>query len=301
MNRIVSTYMLCSFLLTISLPVCTASTQAEQSSPIYARDNLVAWCIVPFDAEKRGPEARAKMLNRLGIKRMAYDWRAEHIPTFDEELDMLEKYDIELTAFWIPINLNPQDDKNANLILDLLKRRKVETQIWITMSDNRLNSMDQSERVKACAKAIGYIAKEAKSFGSKVALYNHGGWFGEPENQIEIIKELGMPNVGTIYCFHHGHEHIDRFRDMFLNMKPYLIALSLNGMKKEGPKILPLGEGDQELEMMRIVKESGWAGPVAILDHRNELDTAKSLQENIEGMKKLLKKLGDKEALKTYE
>ena len=39
------------------------------------RAKLVPWCIVPFDASKRNPEERAKMLVRLGLKRSAYDWR----------------------------------------------------------------------------------------------------------------------------------------------------------------------------------------------------------------------------------
>jgi hypothetical protein len=43
------------------------------------RKNLVPWCIVPFDAKKRTPEERAKMLVRLGFKRSAYDWRAQHV------------------------------------------------------------------------------------------------------------------------------------------------------------------------------------------------------------------------------
>ncbi|MEZ6073931.1 MAG: hypothetical protein R3C10_27535 [Pirellulales bacterium] len=54
---------------------------------VFARDNLVAWCIVPFDAAKRGPEERAVMLERLGIRRLAYDYRAEHVPTFDAEVE----------------------------------------------------------------------------------------------------------------------------------------------------------------------------------------------------------------------
>src|SRR5262249_27037481 len=49
---------------------------------LFGRPNLVAWCIVPFDAKKRGPEERAAMLERLGFRRFAYDWRAEHLPTF---------------------------------------------------------------------------------------------------------------------------------------------------------------------------------------------------------------------------
>ena len=40
------------------------------------------------------------MLQRLGFKRFAYDWRAEHVPTFDAEIDALKKHGIELDAFW---------------------------------------------------------------------------------------------------------------------------------------------------------------------------------------------------------
>ena len=43
-------------------------------------------------------------------------------------------------------------------------------------------------RVKAEADRIRPIAEEAAKIGCKVGLYNHGGWFGEPENQIAIIK-----------------------------------------------------------------------------------------------------------------
>jgi len=38
---------------------------------LFGRTNLVAWCIVPFDGRKRGPEERAAMLERLGIKSFA--------------------------------------------------------------------------------------------------------------------------------------------------------------------------------------------------------------------------------------
>ena len=43
------------------------------------RAKLVPWCIVPFDASKRNPEDRAKMLVRLGLKRSAYDWRSQQV------------------------------------------------------------------------------------------------------------------------------------------------------------------------------------------------------------------------------
>ena len=94
---------------------------------LYARSNLVAWCIVPFDAKKRTPEARAEMLERLGFKQFAYDYRAEHIPTFDDELKALNQHHIKLLAWWFPTALNDE----ARLILEVLKRHHLQTQLWV--------------------------------------------------------------------------------------------------------------------------------------------------------------------------
>ena len=58
---------------------------------VFSKNNLVAWCIVPFDSKRRGPEERAQMLSRLGFTKFAYDYRAEHIPTFDAEIDAFVK------------------------------------------------------------------------------------------------------------------------------------------------------------------------------------------------------------------
>src|SRR4029079_12631247 len=80
----------------------SVAQQKSASSSLFAPENLVAWCIVPFDSQKRGPEARAEMLQRLGFKKFAYDYRAEHVPTFDAEMEALKKHNIELTAWWFP-------------------------------------------------------------------------------------------------------------------------------------------------------------------------------------------------------
>ena len=45
------------------------------------------------------------MLKNLGFKKYAYDWRAEHLPTFDDEVGLLKKAGIELTAVWFPRTL----------------------------------------------------------------------------------------------------------------------------------------------------------------------------------------------------
>ena len=62
--------------------LCVGTNAADN----FAKDKLVAWCIVPFDAKQRGPAARAAMLKKLGLKRVAYDWRTQHVKEFEEDI-----------------------------------------------------------------------------------------------------------------------------------------------------------------------------------------------------------------------
>ena len=274
-----------AFLLLLAL---SATGAAQQPADLFARANLVAWCIVPFDAKKRGPEERAEMLARIGIRRLAYDYRAEHIPTFDAELDALKKHGIELTAWWFPGALNDE----ARNILAVIERHGVHPQLWITGGGAPVGSpAEQAQRVEAEAARLRPIAEAAAKLGCKVALYNHGGWFGEPENQLAIIDKLALPHVGIVYNFHHGHDHLARFPELWRKMQPRLLAVNLNGMlpggDRLGKKILTLGEGTEEAAMLRTMRDSGWRGPVGIINHRPELDAEEALRANLAGLDRI--------------
>src|SRR3954463_13344988 len=160
---------------------------------LFDRGNLVAWCIVPFDGKRRGPEERAAMLERLGFRHFAYDWRADHVPSFDAEMDALKRHGIELSAFWFPASLN--DD--ARRILDLLERHGLRTQLWVTMGDPAPGSNDREKKIDAAVRALRPIVDAASRIGCTVGLYNHGGWFVEPENEIAIIEALDRPGAGV--------------------------------------------------------------------------------------------------------
>jgi sugar phosphate isomerase/epimerase len=255
---------------------------------IYAQDNLVAWCIVPFDAKKRGPAERVEMLQNLGFKKYAYDWRAEHLPTFDEEVTLLKKTKIELTAVWFPANLGP----DAQKLLAVIKKHGVKPQLWVTMGDPP--GADRVAKVEATAKVIRPIAEEASKLGCSVALYNHGGWFGEPENQVAVIEALKLKNVGIVYNQHHGHDHFDKFPELLKLMKPHLLAVNLNGSvrggDKAGKKIVPLGAGELDVKLLGAIRDSGYTGPIGILGHTQD-DAAERLTDNLGGLKWLLPQL----------
>jgi sugar phosphate isomerase/epimerase len=277
-----------------------ASAQDIGTTPdVFRQENLVAWCIVPFDAKKRGPEERAAMLEKLGIQRFAYDYRAEHVPTWDAELEALQKHGIELTAWWFPTKLNDE----AKQTLALFQRHGVKPQLWINGGGAPTkDTAEQAARIETEAQRVRPIAEAAAPLGLKLALYNHGGWWGEPENQIAIIERLqrdGITNVGIVYNLHHGHAHLDRFAELLAKIKPHLLTLNLNGMSRgadqAGDKIMPLGQGELDLELLRTIRASGWNGRVGILNHTSE-DAEARLLDNLDGLRWLVAKLDGKDA-----
>ena len=274
-----------------------APSRAQAQDP-FRRDNLVAWCIVPFDSQKRTPAERAEMLERLGIQRLAYDYRAEHIPTFEDEIEQLAKRNIELTAWWFPTELNEE----AKLILRVLEKHGTKTQLWVTGGGQPARTPEQQQqRIATEAQRIRPIAEAAAKLGCRVGLYNHGGWFGEPENQLAVIDALKLDNVGIVYNLHHGHAHVDRFDELLRLMMPRLMVINLNGMvpdgEAKGQKIVPLGAGSLDLKMIRSVRDSGFKGPIGILNHTDH-DAEARLLDNLDGLDWLISQLSGKLAAK---
>lgn len=258
--------------------IFVTAEEAAVSRPCHFKtDQLVAWCIVPFDAKSRGPVERAEMVKNLGLRRVAYDWRAEHIPTFEQEILEYKKRDIEFFAFW---DWTPE-------IEPLIQKHNIHPQIWkIAPSPN---AATQEKKVELAGEALKPLAEKAISLGCNLGIYNHGGWSGEPANMVAICQwlrtELQSDKIGIVYNQHHGHEHIPTFQSDLQLMMPYLFCLNLNGMnQKPDPKIIPLGQGTEDTVLLKLILESGYSGPIGILDHRPEMDSELSLRQNLEGL-----------------
>jgi hypothetical protein len=161
-----------------------------QAADLFDKPNLAAWCIVPFDAAKRGPEARAEMVAKMGIKKVAYDWRQEHVVEFEREILAYQKHGIEFFAFW-----GAHDEA-----FRLFEKYKLHPQLWIMMKGA---GETQEAQVKSAAEGLLPILAKAKAIGSQVGIYNHGGWGGEPENMVAVCdylkKNHAADNIGIIY------------------------------------------------------------------------------------------------------
>lgn len=195
-----------------------------------------------------------------------------------------------------------RDDQYLRLAVDFITRNHLKIDVWKILDGPALDAIDAIEaRYDMAGTQVDVLARVFGDLGCRYSIYNHGGWGGTPEAMVEVAKRADSPYVGIAYNFHHGHEHMANMQDSFTAMLPYLTCVNLNGVTEAGPTILPLSAGEQDLRILRMIQQSGYAGPVGILDHRPEIDAEFSLTQNFDGIQKLLRELGDDAALRTYQ
>ena len=298
-NLAIFYFVLISAIIVLS---CGSKQKTVANDNLFNRENLVAWCVVPFDSVERSPVERADMLKELGFSQFAYDWRLKHVPTFSEEIIALKERGIKLAAVWVWVDTDTGKifDDATEQLLNVIKQQEVKTDFWVGFSNKHFEGLSDEQKLDKAVASVSYIRDRAKELGCTISLYNHGDWFGEPLNQVRIIEKLGSNDVGIVYNFHHAHMQVEQFPDLLSRMLPYLRTVNLNGMKVEGPKILTIGEGDLEAGMLKTLQESGYNGSLGIICHIETEDAKVVLQRNLDGLKSILGTIGEEEALGTY-
>jgi hypothetical protein len=77
--------------------------------------------------------------------------------------------------------------------------------------------------------------------------------------------------------------------------------LNIAGLKKgSSGKVVPVGQGDSEEKMIRIIAESSYRGTIGIINENTDPDAEVGLKMNIDGLKNILKSLGYTNVLQTY-
>jgi hypothetical protein len=258
-------------------------------------ETLAAWCVVPYDDRPRTPAQRADALAALGIEALAWDWRDEHVVQFGEQLDALSERGLGLAAIWAPV-----PDGGVSEALESQVRtasdRGLAPQLWACAEFGVPGPVTEAANPRDFADKLEPLARLAQETDCTLALYNHLGWFGEPLNQLRILDELserGFDNTGMAYMQHHGHAHIDDFAQLWPRIRARVVALGLNGMRDAARwghkqhwgdgKVLPYGHGPRDLELARIIHESGWSGLTAVIGHTMD-DFELRISDNLEGL-----------------
>jgi len=246
---------------------------------------------VGFDIKERNPKERLEMLSRLGYTDYGYGHRTRHIPTMEKEWRLAKEKGVTVHNVWLYINLDkdqPDSLRAQNeVVFENIKKVGLQTQIWVGLDPKCFENKTDKEAFSKALNMIAYLAERAKKSNCKIALYNHGGWYGKTENQLRIIKALPDYTIGVVYNFHHAHDDLHLYSETIKNLLTYLWCVNLNGMKKDGPKIITIGQGDLEREMIQQLLDMGYTGPWGVLGHIKGGDPEIILEANYRGLQKL--------------
>ncbi|QDV70428.1 hypothetical protein Poly24_41520 [Rosistilla carotiformis] len=300
--RFAATLTLCLLSLPATAWAQPHATASGDAVALYGPDNLTAWLVMFTDSVKRTPAERAEMVANFGFKKVGFEAFKKYLPILEEQMEEYAKRDIEVTSVYLVVETDkPSEEEQVKQILDVLKRRGETPQIWAMFSRNSFKEVSGEERNQRLIAAFSDLAQCVDQSGCQLALYNYGSWFGKLDVQLAIIDgvrdQTGI-KIGTVFNFHRGHQHMRDFPQALQRMMPHLFAVNLNGMNWKdadydggGARIMPLGSGDHELTMMRQLADSGYRGPIGIIDHRSGVDAEVALQENLTGLEKLREEL----------
>lgn len=283
-----------SVLLLVFLYSCT-----NKADPIFKVEEITPWCILGFDALDRTPKQRIAMLKQMGFTKYGYNKGKGDLSRMKEEFKLARENNIEINSVFLWLNakrdsVGKLSPANQELLSNLTEIKSKPT-IWLSFSHNFFEGLNQKQSISLSIEMIEFIKLKTDKTGCKLALYNHDGWFGNPYHQVEILEKLNQNSITIVYNFHHAHKYIDEFPEIVKKIKPYLSHVNLNGVKKNGPKILTIGEGDYEFKMIKVLRNEGFNGPWGILGHIKTEDVQHVLKQNIDGLNLLNSKFELKE------
>ena len=76
---------------------------------------------------------------------------------------------------------------------------------------------------------------------------------------------------------------------------PRFVKSPPNGMNTAGPQILPLGAGEHDVRLLKVIADSGYRGPVGVIGHTAD-DVELRLRDNLDGLDWVLPQLDGKPA-----
>jgi sugar phosphate isomerase/epimerase len=178
--------------------------------------------------------------------------------------------------------------------LAVIKRHGIHPQLWVMGGGAPTKTeAEQAQRIGQEAARIQKIVALAAPYGCKVELYNHNGWFGQPDNEVAVLqrlKENGVTGVGMVYNFSHGHGDMADFPAIWTRIAPFVIAVNVSGMVAD-ERLIPPSQGDQELAMLRTIVQSGWRGPIGLIAEQGG-DAEVTLANDLRGLDWLDKEIG---------
>ncbi len=151
-------------------------------------------------------------------------------------------------------------EKNRNQTVDN-HIKWLEAAKYLGCHSIRVNAYSQGsreEQLKLVTDGLSILCQKAQSFGLNVIVENHGGLSSDPSWLTEIMKQVGLPNVGTLPDFGNFGEY-----NPYLGVEqlmPYARGVSAKAAFNKQGQCLTVDYH----KMMRIIRDAGWNQYVGI-------------------------------------
>lgn len=148
---------------------------------------------------------------------------------------------------------------------------------------NAYSAGPEEEQHKLVADGLRRLSEYAADYKINVIVENHGGLSSNPKWLVGVMKEVGLPNCGTLPDFGNFPPEIDRYEAVAALM-PFAKAVSAKSYDFDE-------NGDETkidyYKMMKVVLDAGYKGYVGVEYEGNRLNE----NDGIIATKKLLEKI----------
>ena len=183
------------------------------------------------------------------------------------------------------------DPKISELIREL---EGTDTVIELFVQGNKNNNTDEE-----AVKFVREIADQAQKSGLKVVLYPHSGFYIDRiGDAVRIAKKSGRANVGAMFnlCHFLQVEPKSNLKETIQKASPLIWQASISGAQKNSKSwqglIQTLDNGDfDQNELMKLLKKSGFEGPVGLQCYAIKGDSKENLRRSIGAWHKIWQNL----------
>ncbi len=230
---------------------------------------------------------QVQLLKELGYDGAGYGlWLDDKL---NENLRILDEADLELCLVYTRINLQPGKpgyDGRVPAALAKLKGRPVT--VSVLLSGYSPSDPQGMERAVTILRDLGDLA--AKS-GLKISIYHHvNNWTESLLFALDVVKNVDRPNVGVNFNLCHWLK-VDGdkdYRPVLRGNAERIFAVTINGAQTDaeawaGGLIQPLDRGDFDNgELLALLKQIGYRGPVGLMCYGIPDDTRDHLQRSMQ-------------------
>jgi sugar phosphate isomerase/epimerase len=229
---------------------------------------------------------QAGLLKELGFDGVGYPlWFGEE---FDKNLRTLDEAGLQLDLAYTSINLDPHKpafDPRVPQSLAKLKGRPVTVSVLI-----RGFPPGDPQGMEPAVKILRELADLAAKSDLKISIYHHlNDWTESLLFALKVVEKVDRPNLGVNFNLCHWLK-VDGdkdYRPVLSANHHRIFAVTINGAQLgatawTGGLIQPLDRGDfDNRELLAVLKEIGYTGPVGLMCYGIPDDTRQHLARSM--------------------